>query len=181
MHVRGSEAFVPIRPEKRSLGPACITILLAWSIFINVAHSRSTLAPPDVNPATIYNRYNEQSGQDSSHSGLYDTTHGHPLFWDGYTTAGSDSSIFLYQNYPNPFSGSTVIIFQIVDPSLYGLEISVIVYSELGTEAELLYDDVADDAIHSATFDGAFFQSGFFLCVARCGGHTTTRLMNLVH
>src|SRR5579863_4358683 len=98
-----------------------------------------------------------------------DSTFVHPrdssnsiLFWDGYTSTGSDSSILIYQNYPNPFSGSTIILFQVADPTLYGEEINIIVYDERGNEMGLLYEDLADDAIHSVTFDGSFYQSGFY-------------------
>jgi len=147
-------------------------MLMAYNVFAEDARSIPLL----VEPLAKY------TGKDTAHVTLSDTArHAHPFFWDGYTSIDSDTSVYLYQNYPNPFSGATVIVFQVVDPNLYGLEISVIVYSELGAQAEVLYDDFADDAIHSVTLDGAFFQSGFLMCVAHCGGHTSLRLMNLLH
>ena len=56
----------------------------------------------------------------------------------------------LYPNYPNPFNASTVIMYQLSEPSHVGLS----VYGPSGDFIKTLMDSVQPQGIHRMTWDG---------------------------
>jgi hypothetical protein len=65
----------------------------------------------------------------------------------------------LEQNYPNPFSPTTTIHYQILNAG----HVTIKVYDMLGREVATLVDGVKEVGYYSATFDCAKLASGVYI------------------
>ncbi|HZV13572.1 MAG TPA: T9SS type A sorting domain-containing protein, partial [Candidatus Kapabacteria bacterium] len=86
----------------------------------------------------------------------------------------------LAQNYPNPFSLATDIIFSVVDPSLYGKQIVVTVYNAEGKTIGMAYRGTADNETHDVHINSAALPSGNYYYMIECGGQTLRKQMTVV-
>ncbi|HET7153264.1 MAG TPA: T9SS type A sorting domain-containing protein [Candidatus Kapabacteria bacterium] len=91
-----------------------------------------------------------------------------------------DSAVALGQNYPNPFSLSTDFRFQIIDQSLIGKTVNVSVFDMQGNKVKTLYENSADAAVHTLTFNAGGLRTGRYTCRLRCGEHQAVRLMSVI-
>jgi xylan 1,4-beta-xylosidase len=82
----------------------------------------------------------------------------------------------LEQNYPNPFNPSTQIKYSVPEKG----SVSLKVYDILGREVATLIDSIQPAGQHTATFDGADYASGIYLCRLREGMHETTKKLVLL-
>jgi photosystem II stability/assembly factor-like uncharacterized protein len=69
----------------------------------------------------------------------------------------------LLRNYPNPFNGSSRIVYTI--PGVAAFRITLRVFDLLGREVGLLADGVQDPGEHRVEFDAHGHASGVYLCV----------------
>lgn len=87
------------------------------------------------------------------------------------------SEIPLYQNYPNPFSGSTSICFKLAALGHVKLE----VFDMLGRKVATLVDEEREEGEHSATFDVQRLMHeispGVYLCHLQAGKRSDVKLM----
>lgn len=91
-----------------------------------------------------------------------------------------DSAIALGQNYPNPFTLTTDFRFQIIDQSLIGKTVNVSVFDMQGNKVKTLYENSADAAVHTLTFNAGGLRTGRYTCRLRCGEHQAVRLMSVI-
>ncbi|MFH1051920.1 MAG: T9SS type A sorting domain-containing protein [bacterium] len=83
------------------------------------------------------------------------------------------SLLVLNQNYPNPFSSSTEIKFNIESPGFVTLKI----FDELGREVSTLIEDYIDEGEHSAKFDGTGLTTGIYYYAIRTSRGVETKKM----
>jgi len=89
-------------------------------------------------------------------------------------------SIFtLSQNYPNPFSTSAEVSFTVVEPSLYGKEITLTLYDMQGKEIETAYHGTADGMQHNVRIDAAELPSGNYYYMLVCDGWHLRKMMSV--
>ncbi len=82
----------------------------------------------------------------------------------------------LEQNYPNPFNPSTSIGYQTPGPG----RVTLRVFDILGREVATLVDAVEPAGKHTASFSGAGFSSGVYLCRLSTAYGSLVRSMTLV-
>jgi len=93
--------------------------------------------------------------------------------------AGVDSKQPIYalmQNYPNPFSLSTSIEFQIPQEG----HVTLSVFNTLGQPVATLIDQLMRRGTHQVTFDASKFPSGIYLYCLKAGGYSQVRKMTLL-
>ena len=94
------------------------------------------------------------------------------------SAAVHDSSLYLAQNYPNPFKTTTTILFKVRNQDIFGKQITLEVFDKSGTKIVTLYDAVSDDALHTITFDGGGVVTGSYQYRLLCAGHQQVKLMS---
>ena len=82
----------------------------------------------------------------------------------------------LYQNYPNPFNPSTVIKYEIPEPS----HVSLIIYNVLGIQIEMLLDEYQNSGIHSVIFNARKYSSGVYFYMLKTNNHQQTKKLLLI-
>ena len=82
----------------------------------------------------------------------------------------------LYNNYPNPFNPSTIIIFEIPSDSYVTLR----VYDILGNEIVTLINEEKTTGAYEVNFDARSFSSGIYFYTITAGSFRTTKKMLLV-
>ncbi len=82
----------------------------------------------------------------------------------------------LDQNYPNPFNPTTLIPFQVAEPTHVVLK----VYDLLGREVATLIDDQVKPGRYQASFGGDRFGSGVYVYSIRMGDFRSARQMLLI-
>jgi hypothetical protein len=92
----------------------------------------------------------------------------------------ADSGITVKQNYPDPFSKSTEVIFQVTDSRLYGKPIALNIYNMFGEKIQTLYSDLADGSKHSVMFFGTSIKEGIYKYRVECAGRKTERVMHIL-
>jgi glucuronoarabinoxylan endo-1,4-beta-xylanase len=85
-------------------------------------------------------------------------------------------SFKLYQNYPNPFSSSTRIDFEITEESFVSLK----VYNILGQEIDELTGKEYSAGIHSVKFDASRLANGIYFYTLRARDFIDTRKMFII-
>ena len=77
----------------------------------------------------------------------------------------------LHQNCPNPFSPSTRIKYQIIEPGYVSLK----VYDILGNEFTTLVNEEISPGTYEATFDASGLSSGIYFYTLRTGSFAETK------
>ncbi len=86
----------------------------------------------------------------------------------------------LHQNYPNPCTVATSIVFSVLNPRLYGAEATVTLYNSLGTKVATVYRGIADDYSYTLRFDVSGLPAGNYYYRLLCGGREETRMMSII-
>ena len=94
--------------------------------------------------------------------------------------AGINEDMFnngmVFFNYPNPFSGKTIINLTIPDTRTVTLN----VYNMLGQKVKELYSGIVTEGSHTFTFDGSTLQSGIYICSLKTGNNASYNRMILI-
>jgi len=91
----------------------------------------------------------------------------------GVTPHSVSDDLSLGQNYPNPFSGSTVISFTTNER----MPVSLIVYDALGREIRLLREGMIDPGTYSVPFDRGNLPNGIYYCKLSTTSGSLERMM----
>jgi len=87
---------------------------------------------------------------------------------------------YLAQNYPNPFSNVTTILFSNDSQS----EVSIVIYDDLGREVDTIIDELMGPGIYRYNWDSQHLASGIYFCVLhsklRSGMRTLVIQMNVI-
>lgn len=103
--------------------------------------------------------------------------------------SGSKYQFSLEQNYPNPFSTSTIIRYQIPGERKQeagnrnqesGIRIRIELYDALGRKVKTLLDNFAQPGAYELEVNGEFLGSGIYFCKLECGEYTAVKKMLLV-
>jgi uncharacterized delta-60 repeat protein len=86
------------------------------------------------------------------------------------------SEFTLNQNYPNPFSSSTTISWQLP----VSKHVSIKVYDILGKEVATLVNENIESGYHETIFDGSALAGGIYVCRLQAGYFVQTRKMLLL-
>ena len=86
------------------------------------------------------------------------------------------SSFSLNQNYPNPFNPSTTISFNLPVQA----KIKVIIYDALGTQLEVIADDVKSAGTHNVTWNAKNYASGIYFYKLEADNFVQVRKMILM-
>ena len=110
---------------------------------------------------------------------LGDPSYGYPV--TGVYEPPSAPTIFeLEQNFPNPFSSSSQIIFDVVEPNLYGKELLLKLSDIRGKPVATLYKGIADAAKHTITVDGSALPNGNYFYELSCNNWHLRKTMAIV-
>jgi len=82
----------------------------------------------------------------------------------------------LYNNYPNPFNGSSRIKFEIAKLC----NVSIVVYDVLGKVVSTLVNEKLNPGKYETVFDGSFLSSGIYFYSITAGDFIQTKKMVLV-
>jgi len=82
----------------------------------------------------------------------------------------------LYQNFPNPFTLSTVVPFDLSE-SLY---VSLRVFDILGNEVVTLAEEKLPAGYHEVLLRGAQLSGGIYVVCFRAGNYTESKILNLI-
>jgi glucose/arabinose dehydrogenase len=82
----------------------------------------------------------------------------------------------LYQNYPNPFNGSTIISFDVPEPS----DIRIRVYNLLGAEVGTLVNGRMQPGTHTVTINAEALSSGVYFYAMETSAHRLVRKLMLM-
>ncbi len=82
----------------------------------------------------------------------------------------------LYDNYPNPFNGSSRIIFEIAK----SCRVSIVVYDVLGKEVSTLVNEKLNPGKYETVFDGSLLASGVYFYRITAGDFVRTMKMVLI-
>ncbi|MCH8569390.1 MAG: T9SS type A sorting domain-containing protein [Balneolales bacterium] len=85
-------------------------------------------------------------------------------------------NVYLYNNYPNPFSATTRIEYEIPAE----MSVSIDVFDVLGRKLGTLVDRVQSEGKHSVYFDGSTIPSGVYIYRLQAGSEVHTRKMTLI-
>ncbi len=85
-------------------------------------------------------------------------------------------SLSLFQNFPNPFNGETVIKYHLSDPSTVKLEI----FDAVGRSMEILLDEVQIRGGHTVRWDSKQLSSGMYFYRLSVNGLLTQKKMILL-
>jgi hypothetical protein len=85
--------------------------------------------------------------------------------------ANHPAGFSLSRNYPNPFSPTTVITYELPVRS----DVALKVYNVLGREVRVLVSESQDPGEHSVTFDASNFPSGVYFYRLEAGTYIQTR------
>ncbi len=85
-------------------------------------------------------------------------------------------SVFLDQNFPNPFNPSTTISYTLDKSN----EVSLKVYNMLGSEIVTLENGFKNSGEHTVTFDASGFSSGIYIYRLTTGSISLTKRMTLL-
>ena len=80
---------------------------------------------------------------------------------------------YLHQNYPNPFTGSTSIAFELREPA----HVRLAIYNALGQQVSVLIDSIRERATHTVDFSAVQLPSGVYYVQLDAGGFRVTRPM----
>jgi hypothetical protein len=103
------------------------------------------------------------------------------LFWKDSTTSVSPvdflpSEYSLFQNFPNPFNPSSIIVFTIPERNFVSLK----VFDLLGSEIISLVNEELDAGRYEVEFSGNDFSSGVYIYQIRAGSFIDTKKMILL-
>jgi hypothetical protein len=87
----------------------------------------------------------------------------------------AESSLMLYQNYPNPFSGTTRIRF-----ATSGGHVQMQVFDGTGKEIARPVDRLLSAGEHEVTFDAAGYAAGTYYCRIQNGSRQEMKAMAVV-
>jgi hypothetical protein len=82
----------------------------------------------------------------------------------------------LFQNYPNPFSPSTSIVYTLPEPA----QVSLVVYDALGRRVMVLSDGLQGRGRYVLPFSGVGLSNGIYYYELRAGSYTARRAMVLL-
>jgi len=88
----------------------------------------------------------------------------------------TQSNFTLNQNYPNPFSQTTLIDYYIFKRSFVHLAI----YDELGREVATLASSIKDAGSYSAFFSASTLPEGVYFCKLTAGTFADTKMMQVI-
>jgi photosystem II stability/assembly factor-like uncharacterized protein len=86
------------------------------------------------------------------------------------------SAIHLEQNYPNPFSGSTTIRFDIPERAAVSLK----VYDITGREVAVLASETMDAGSYTRTFNAEGLPSGMYICQLEAGSSRQAKTLQVI-
>ncbi len=90
-------------------------------------------------------------------------------------SAGTEATVALHPNYPNPFAHTTAIRYVLAD----GGPVRLVVYDMLGRNVATLVDQIQPPGTHTVTFDASKLASGVYLYRIESGGYAETGKMLL--
>jgi 2',3'-cyclic-nucleotide 2'-phosphodiesterase (5'-nucleotidase family) len=93
-----------------------------------------------------------------------------------YNIAKSNSSIKLYDNYPNPFNPATTIKYEIPSAGI----VTIKVYNMLGQEVAQLVNALQKAGIYEITWDASNMPSGVYFYRINSNGFSETKKMILI-
>jgi hypothetical protein len=91
------------------------------------------------------------------------------------TSVNTPSAFALSQNFPNPFTPSTVIGYQVATPSM----VTIDVYNTLGAKVATVVSGMHAAGSYQAQLDASALPSGLYYYTMRAGSFTATRSMTL--
>jgi flagellar hook assembly protein FlgD len=86
------------------------------------------------------------------------------------------SSYALNQNYPNPFNPSTTISFSLPEQA----KVKVVIYDALGTQLEVIADDVKSAGTYNVTWNASNYASGVYFYKLEADNFVQVRKMVLM-
>ncbi|MBN1302086.1 MAG: T9SS type A sorting domain-containing protein [Melioribacteraceae bacterium] len=100
---------------------------------------------------------------------------------DSYSEQLKADDYKLYDNYPNPFNPSTVITYKIPAPA----KLKITVIDILGSEIKVMFDGIADQGLHSISWDGTNslkekVNTGIYICILESEYGVKTNKMVLI-
>lgn len=92
------------------------------------------------------------------------------------TYDGLPAVFSLLPNFPNPFNGSTVLLFELPRAT----EVLLRIFDLLGREVKTIVDERMTAGVHRVVWDAGGYPSGVYYCTVRAGGQSRTGKMLLV-
>lgn len=92
---------------------------------------------------------------------------------DPYITDEKTDQFRLSQNYPNPFNPSTNIEYSLAEQT----EVTLTIYTALGSEVRTIVDDFQQPGEYSVAFDASDLATGMYLYTLQTSDFTETRQM----
>ncbi len=135
--------------------------------------------------AEVYLQFRLQSDGSVTGDGFYLDDLAVETFMDGNTVANEAGAappqLALYENYPNPFSRSTLIPFDLPEAG----PVTLTVYDLLGQRVRVLAEGERSAGAQSVSWDGRDsagqrVASGIYVCSLRAGGNVVTRKLLVI-
>ena len=107
----------------------------------------------------------------------------HPTFVEASAFSDAPDTYALLPNYPNPFNAETTIRYEVVDPGVTLVRLSI--YTLIGQRVRILVDAERAAGGHSVTWDGTndagrCVATGIYLCRMEAGGYSAVRKLILL-
>jgi len=80
-----------------------------------------------------------------------------------------------FSSYPNPFSTTTTISYDLDNPS----NVKVSIYNVLGKEVAVLVNEKQNNGNHKVQWDAADFPAGIYFVTLKVGTHSATNKLVL--
>ncbi|MCX6150069.1 MAG: YCF48-related protein [Ignavibacteriales bacterium] len=133
-------------------------------------------APNTVGIASIFS-VNENICYAVGYDGIFKTTDGGGIVYVKEKENNAvPKNIELYQNFPNPFNPTTVINYQLSEPS----DVKLKIYDVLGREIAMLVNKFQKEGKYSFNYNADGLSSGVYFYVLQAGELTSTKKMILI-
>ena len=87
-----------------------------------------------------------------------------------------NSQVELFTNYPNPFSNSTTILFDLKKTG----KVLLSIYNSLGQQVSIIVDDVLSEGVHSYSWDASNQANGLYTCSLKIDKQLITNKMIVI-
>jgi Secretion system C-terminal sorting domain len=136
----------------------------------------TVLAKCDIAEIVVYDIVLSDTDRLSVEKYLSDKYHVALTGINDHQTKGIPESFRLYQNYPNPFNPTTVIAYDVAEPS----RVTLVVYDILGRRVATLVDSERQPGEYQATFDGSKLSSGIYFYRFQAGNFALVKKLMIV-
>jgi len=128
----------------------------------------------DTNTST-YGTFTSKSAWDAAVSSFY----GKAIEHRDDVGVLTSNDISLSQNYPNPFSGNTIITYAVLNEDLYGNNVKITLTDMQGNEVAEIYNGIADGSKHVIAYNSAQLPSGHYYYSVLCGNKAAHKLLEI--